>query len=292
MTVTDPAGGLQTLIARRRADGGFPEQPGGDYRPDATAWVIHCLAAYQLHGEIASAARARLKASQHADGSIPVTANHPEAFWPTFPGALAFSGVTEYREAHDRAIGFILGVVNKKLPHEESSLDFPKGLVPGWPWTNHTHTWVEPTAMAVRALTLAGRADHERTLSGIRLLIDRQLPDGGWNYGSTVVFDQYLNPMPVPTGMALWALSGHVERTKVAGSLRYLQGRLSGLVTPHSLGWALIGLSSWQVPVDNGHELAVDCLSRQQRYGAYNTTHLAILLYAMEQLRTQVPDNV
>lgn len=291
MRATDPTSDIALLLARRRPDHGFPEIVSGDYRPDATAWAILCLDAYPVHGEVAAAARARLRSSQLPDGGIPLSIDHPQAFWPTFPAALALAGDPASKEAHDKAIRFVLSVVNVMQDEQGSSVG-EEGRTPGWPWISQTHTWVEPTAMAVSALTRAGHAEHDRCLSGIKLLIDRQLPAGGWNYGNTKVFEQYLNPMPAPTGMALWALSGQVDRARVAASLQYLREQLTGLVTPLSLGWALIGLSAWNVAFDNGRELAADCLSRQHRYGTYNTSHLAVLLYAMAVMRRPVPEDV
>lgn len=278
---------ITALLARRRTDNGFPELPGGSYRPAATAWAILCLEAHENYRDEVTSARARLKASQTSDGSIPLSADHPEAFWPTFPGALALSGDMEFKEVHDKAIGFILSRSNKKIVGEDGALQAREDRLTGWPWIDQTYAWVEPTAMAVKALVSAGLADHDRTLSGVSLLLDRQLPKGGWNYGNTLVFEQTLNPMPGPTGMALWALDQHIERSRIVGSLEYLQGVLPRLVTPLSLGWALLGLSCWNVHVRNGYELAADCLARQERYGTYSTTHIATLLYAIAMLRMQ-----
>ena len=146
--------------------------------------------------------------------------------------------------------------------------------------------------MAVRALTEVGLTNHDRTRDGIKLLLDRQLTDGGWNYGNTTVYGQRLNPMPGPTGMALWALADHVERSQVSGSLKYLQEQLGRLKTPLSLGWALKGLSSWNIKIEKGYELAVACLNRQQKYGQYNTSQTAILLLAMAMLEIQGAANV
>ena len=141
--------------------------------------------------------------------------------------------------------------------------------------------------MAVSALTEAGLTNHNRTRDGIKLLLDRQLADGGWNCGVTTVYGQQLNPVPGSTGMALWALADHVDVLQVTGSLNYLQKELRRLKTPLSLGWALIGLSSWGIKVDEGYELALNCLNRQQKYGAYNTSHVAILLLAITMLDIQ-----
>ena len=257
----------------------------------ATAWVILCLEAYKTHRDIVFAARAKLRSSQEANGSIPLSAEHPEAFWPTFPSALALSGDPEYKRAHAKAINFLISTTGR---HSQNIKGDPTGhdlMIQGWPWIDQTHSWVEPTSIAVRALTESGFTHHDRTQDGIKLLLDRQLTGGGWNYGNTTVYGQQLNPMTAPTGMALWALGEHVKISQVEQSLEYLKGQLSSLKTPLSLGWALKGLFSWGIEVDDGYELAVSCLSRQQKYGAYNTSQAAILLLAMAMMDIQGAPN-
>jgi hypothetical protein len=75
-----------------------------------------------------------------------------------------------------------------------------------------THSWIEPTALGVIALKAAGHERHERVQEAIRMILDRQLPHGGWNYGNTFVFGRELRPMPESSGAALAGLAGQVER--------------------------------------------------------------------------------
>ena len=283
---------ISFILSRRDNDGGFQETQGGGYRPDATAWVILCLDAYKGHSEIAATARARLRSTQKTDGSIPLSPDHPEAFWPTFPGALAFYEDPEYKEAHVKAIDFIISTIGLQIPNTDNDPIGHDSMLKGWPWIDHTHAWVEPTAMSVRALTEAGLTNHDRTRDGVKLLLNRQLMDGGWNFGNTSVYGQQQNPMPSPTGMVLWALDGHVEPSQISSSIQYLQGQLARLITPLSLGWALRGLASWNIKVENGYELAVNCLRRQHRYGSYNTSQVAILLLAISTLGILESENV
>ena len=283
---------ISRLLLRRKGNGGFQEISGGDYRPDATAWAILCLEAFQVHSDIVSIARSRLMSTQKADGSIPLTASHPEAFWPTFPGALALYGDHENEEAHTKAISFLISTIGRHYQNLNKAQVKHDTMLQGWPWIDQTHAWVEPTAMAISALTEAGLAHHGRTRDGIKLLLDRQLTNGGWNYGNTAIYGQQLNPMPAPTGMALWALTDHVEVSQITESLKYLQRQLGRLKTPLSLGWALKGLSSWNIKIEKGYELAVACLNRQQKYGQYNTSQTAILLLAIAMLEIQGAANV
>jgi hypothetical protein len=132
--------------------------------------------------------------------------------------------------------------------------------------------------LSVIALEGAGYGRHDRVQEALRMIIDRQLPHGGWNYGNTMVFGRELRPMPESTGTALTGLAGHLERKVVARSLDYLQGEINSLRTPVSLGWGLLGLAAWGVWPANGLTLVERCLARQSRYGEYDTSSFCLLL--------------
>jgi hypothetical protein len=118
--------------------------------------------------------------------------------------------------------------------------------IPGWSWVDGTASWLEPTALAVLALRRAGRDDHPRARDGRRLILDRALPAGGWNYGNTTVFGTELRPQPGPTGLALLALAGPGDRPPaVARALRYLADELPTTRSALALGWGLMGLRAW-----------------------------------------------
>jgi len=114
-----------------------------------------------------------------------------------------------------------------------------------------------------------------------RLLLDRQLPQGGWNYGNTLVFDQELRPMPLSTGMVLNALKDQTSLPTIQRSLTYLQSRVVSLPTPLSLGWSLLGLGAWRARPEPSSNWIYDCLKNQARYGGYDTASLSLLLVAL-----------
>jgi hypothetical protein len=131
--------------------------------------------------------------------------------------------------------------------------------------------------LAVLALKATGHVRHDRVGEAIRMMLDRQLPHGGWNYGNTLVFGRELHPMPESTGAALAGLAGLVERNKIVRSLEYLQDEVGRLRTPISLGWALLGLAAWGHWPSNGLALAERCLANQARYGDYDTSAFCLL---------------
>ena len=109
------------------------------------------------------------------------------------------------------------------------------------------------------------------------MLLDRQLPHGGWNSGNTLMFGRELHPNPEGTGAALVSLGSQVEQRSVTRSLDYLQGEVDRLRTPISLGWALLGLAAWEQYPSNGAALVERCLAGQSRYGEYETSALCLL---------------
>ena len=110
------------------------------------------------------------------------------------------------------------------------------------------------------------------------MMLNRQLPRGGWNYGNTLVFGKELHPMPESTGAALTGLAGLVDRDAVMPSLAYLQHEVVRLRTPISLGWSLLGLAAWDLSPPNAAALAERCLANQGRYGEYETSALCLLI--------------
>jgi hypothetical protein len=271
---------LHRLRARALGGGGFAAREGSAYRPDATAWAIIALAAAGQAPELVKLARARLARDQLPDGRLPLSPQHPEAFWPTPLAILAWNQFPPQQEARARAVRFLLetsGTHWRRRPHDFMGND-PN--IPGWPWIGGTHSWVASTALAIMALTTAGYGGENRVSEGVRLLLDRQLATGGWNYGNTTVFGKELRPMPETTSIALSALKDRSSRAQVQASLKYLRAALATLRTPYSLSWSLLGLGAWQERPGDPEPLLMECWKRQEQYGAYDTTCLALMLLA------------
>jgi len=267
------------------ADGGFAERPGGLFRPDVTAWGILALAGREDGDngrETAARAGDRLARAQQPDGSVPLAADHLAAVWPTSLALLAWQAVDGQPEARRRAVEFLLGLEGTHADHERSPESGHDSSLIGWPWTTGTHSWVEPTVLALLSLRRAGRASHPRVEEGGRLLLDRQLSRGGWNYGNTTVFGTELEAQPDATGAALTALAGTAASARVERSLSLLERILPGVNTPVSLAWSLVGLGRWGRRPPEAHELIGGCLDSESRYGGYGTTAKAMLLIARD----------
>ncbi len=280
MLLTDPneISQLRVLEDRYAQGTGFAYRPGGPPRPDATCWAILALRVAGSAAALIEEGRQALMNAQRQDGRVCISPQHPDACWPTPLAVLAWQGAPEYEDPRSKAIQFLLDL--EHAPGEPDPNVAHDGTIRGWPWIAKTHAWVEPTAYALMALRVCGYADHSRTHDAVRLLMNRQLPAGGWNYGNTAVFGQELRPMPETTGLALQALAGLASRAAVETSIVYLRSQLVHLNTPISLAWAMLGLHAWQETLQQPREQILHVLARQEQLGPYDTVSLSLLLLA------------
>ena len=270
---------IKDIEARSLDAGGFAEQPQGPYRPDSTAWAILALEKAGISASFVADGRAALSAGRMQNGSV-FFSGAPNVIWPTSLAVLAWRGDPQYQEELNRATGYLLEISGNhwnRTPDEHLEHDTS---IRGWPWILGMHSFVEPTAMALMALERTGHAGHPRFLEGIRMIMDRQLPGGGWNYGNTKVYGTELFPFIDTTGMALTAVAGSASKESVKNSLDYLRAQSENCRTPLSLGWALFGLGAWGILPTESNMWIEETLSRQEKLGSYGTSLLSLLALA------------
>ena len=276
-----PIGRSVQALKKRHVDSvGFVNKLGGGYRPDAACWAIIALRAALGEDQLIQKARKQLAMVQAKDGRVCVSPEHPDAYWPTPLAILAWQASTDYKKEQSKAVKFLLDfseIQNSALPEHIFGHD---GTIKGWPWIARTNSWVEPTALALIALQAVQLQTHERAQDAVRLLMDRQLPNGGWNYGKTFVFGQQLRAIPIPTGISLQSLSGLVAREKVEKSILYLRSQLEHAQTPFTLAWTLLGLNAWREAPRNRNELVLSMLQKNEKIDCYDTVSLGALIVA------------
>jgi hypothetical protein len=246
-----------------------------------------------LAGGQAAAAEPKLRwlaGIQAADGSVGINADAPMPAWPTPLAVLTWTaGNFALRAPHSTlprrppwahharlAIDWLLRSAGNKLPRREEGHDT---TLVGWPWVEGTHSWIEPTALAVLALKATGHGGHPRTREGVRLLIDRLLPGGGCNYGNTVVLGQQLVPHVQPTGLALLALAGERDPSgRIERSVAYLCRVLGERTTPASLAYGLLGMAAHGAECCMAQEWLSLAAKSADRRGS--TLEMALLLLA------------
>lgn len=232
------------------------------------------------NGELVGKAAQWLASMQQDDGAIGVTSNLPSPAWTTPYGILLWAYLDSHQSNMERAVAFLLAREGRRLP--KSSGPGHDTTLAGWPWVSGTHSWLEPTVLALLALAKAGYSEHPRVEEAVRLVHDRALSSGGWNHGNTIVFGTELRAQPGPTGLALLALAsvkgadpGTIERAS-----EYLVRSLPEIGSPRAIGWGVLGLSAWEMELESTPELLEKCYSKIQQ----NPTpmDLALLVLAAE----------
>lgn len=237
------------------------------------------MAHEHLHPQLVESGRNGLAASQVSNGGV----SYPQAvnvLWPTSLAILAWMGGHQYQNERQRALDFLLGTSGTYWNRNPNAATAHDTGLKGWGWTSGTHSFVEPTSLALLALDIAGCREHPRFKEGIRLLIDRQLPHGGWNYGNTLVYGNELFPFIDTTGIALAALGGHAAKEEVERSLLYLRLQVQNCRTPLSLACALFGLGAWGEFPSEGHAWVEQAFKQQKKFGVYRTSLISILALA------------
>lgn len=240
----------------RRALLGLRDQPAAwGYRRGASACVeptaLALLALQAGPGREAGLANTRrgaewLASVQRTDGSLGSSPSLTSPGWGTPFALLVWKTAGGYESARRRATTWLLTQKGTTEPRDPSHVVAHDTTLVGWPWVDRTHSWVEPTALAVLALRGEGLGSHPRVREGLQVIADRAVATGGWNCGNKAVYGHVLRAQPGPTGLALLALAptgdrlDHVER-----AIRYLRSVLGGVRAAESLGWGLLGLRAW-----------------------------------------------
>jgi hypothetical protein len=198
------------------------------------------------HLPIARRAAGWLATLQNQDGSLGVSSALRAPVWSTPYAIVLWAALGQNRAEVKRATQWLLCERVHTMPRESNPWTGHDTSIAGWPWVPETHPWLEPTALALLALRCAGSPDRVRAHEGLRLIRDRAIATGGWNFGSRSVLGCDLRPQPAPTGLALVALVGVDDRTAaVERAIAYLLRTLPETRSAQALGWGLLGLRAW-----------------------------------------------
>jgi hypothetical protein len=165
--------------------------------------------------------------------------------WATPYAILAWSAVGGFEAPLGDAARGLLAAKGKPIPTgpENAGVIGHDTTLIGWPWVERTASWLEPTVLAILALSRAGLGNHARVAEGLSLVLDRAIREGGWNYGNKAVFGRALRPQPAPTSIALLALAAcRCRAFAVNRALDYLRATLPNLRAAISLGWSVLAL--------------------------------------------------
>ena len=287
------------LVKRLRSELLNLRRPGPVWgnRPDAPSYVeptilaMLALAASSSNPHDSETRRVLTDAAgwlaelQQSDGALGLAPGLPRPRWTTPLAVLAWAAAQRNGEAQKRALGWLLSHQgDTSAPAGSSSLGH-NPRIPGWPWVEGTHSWLEPTAMAVLALRRAGLAENVRTIDGQRLIRDRAIRTGGWNYGNSTVFGADLRPQPGPTGLALLALAGSddLEAPFIERSCTYLSHVLATTRAPQSLSFGILALTAWELRPPDADQWLVSATDAVLRRSDSVAERAYLLLAAAER---------
>jgi len=243
-------GARERLLGLRQAGTGWADLAGAPARVEPTVLACLGLLASDPNGkgvhDVVRSSASWLASIQNPDGSLGVSQELTTPGWGTSHAIWLWTGLGIEPDRTAHAIRWLL---NQEGVAFERIEGIPTGHDPtivGWPWVRHTHSWLEPTVHAVLALRCVGQIRHLRAQDGLRLIRDRAISGGGWNYGNSSVFERELRPQPAPTGLALLALAGlDGPSPQVCRALNYLRHVMPGTRSSQSLAWGLLALRAW-----------------------------------------------
>jgi hypothetical protein len=244
--------GADYLLGTQMKDGSW------SVRPDANAMIEPtCYAAMALLSQSESDSqhevfqRAAFKAAEflaarQTNGYVTTVPVAAQTGWITTLCLLIWSEFEDrFKDPIDQACHWLLGTHSATFPIPESKEDRILGhdsTLDGWPWVNGTCPWTEPTVYAVLALRKCGFSGHKRVNEGLRVIRDRQMEDGTWNFGNTTVFGHLYPSQPTATGLGLLALWSDTANELHQRGCEYLQTILPTTRSAASLCWGLLGL--------------------------------------------------
>jgi hypothetical protein len=240
----------------------------GAWAAEPTALAVLAL---QAHQEPTAALRFadQLAAAQLSNGSVTTTGEQDSPAWTTSLAILAWLAAKEQKFQPHITLAIEWSLDNHGKPAPKNPQIGHDSTLLGWSWAANTHSWMEPTCMFVIALKAAGLGDHVRVREGVRVVVDRLLPTGGSNFGSTVVLGQPTLPQVESTGLAMLAIAGEaIADPRVEKSLQYLEQSIGPRTTTASLCYGLMGLTAYNRRPENADTLLAAALERELTRGA------------------------
>lgn len=234
------------LLGAQHADGGWAYASGATPMVEPTCAALLALRDLPAAQPTVQRAIGWLLRHQHDDGGWGCSPDDPQSGWHTSWSVLALAYVAKESQALDAGIGWLSKADEVRFtPDSIRRFQQVTGIdlsLRGWPWLPSQAAWVEPTALAVLALASTRRllAGDQRLADGVRFLLDRRCPAGGWNVGDPRLFGQLIPPRACPTAWSLLAIASVDPALVVGGDWAALEADALQDGGAAALAWAAI----------------------------------------------------
>ena len=205
------------LTDTQNPDGGWGYGPGHGSNVEATAAVALASAGATAMASLHGDAVAWLQAAQNADGGWGFAPDDPQSGWMTAWAVLALARDSVVTEAVDHGAAWLLRTQALDSGASASAAELEKSktllgmdlTLRAWPWLPGQASFVEPSSMALWALTgvPSSPAIRARIDQVVRYLVDRRCQPAGWNVGNPMMFSRAFPPRACPTAWTLLALA-------------------------------------------------------------------------------------
>jgi hypothetical protein len=241
---------LDFLHTSQNADGGWGYAAPQASGVEPTSAVL--LAAHQDLDEAAlQKAVAWLLSCQHADGSWGINPQDAQGCWLTAWAVYALAKIQPGAQPAQAGIEWLMGENVMQISNLDdleagqrvAKIDFS---LRGWPWQPGEASWVEPTALALLAMS-AHRVETARIAESVQYLVNRRCPGGGWNVGNPVMFNAALPARAHPTAWTLLALAHTDPQAVLDEDLESLRAEMLRDDGIQALSWGSLALSMFGV---------------------------------------------
>lgn len=268
----------QLLLRGRNADGGWGYYQGKASRLEPTCWAVLALNGDTASADLGAAlrtwpARDGLLLERH--GGEPNYAFHGLALLVLRACGLEHvAGTATLARALEKVKG--KAFADSWISRQDNSLQ-------GWSWIADTFSWVEPTAWCLLAMKRwignEVHRDRARILEAERLLMDRAMLTGGWNYGNSNMLGRELIAYVPTTAVTLLAMQDRRSDPSVERGLAYLVMHATTERSASALALASLALQAYDLPFETVRAALIRQLPISAAMGSQAA--IATALYAL-----------
>jgi hypothetical protein len=240
---------LDFLLTTQNPNGGWGYAPGEDSIVEASAAVSLAIAPHAEAQAAHSNCLSWLISSQNLDGGWGISSSDGKSGWQTAWAVLALSQLTSNISGVYSGVNWLIKVDIAEINQEADKqmlrdmFSFDPNLR-GWPWQPGEATFVEPTTIAMMALTTVQNSVpiQRRIDEGTKYLNDRRCDGGGWNVGNPEMFSKSLPPRAHPTAWAILALNITAPDLITDQDISALREQMMIDGGPLALAWGILAL--------------------------------------------------